>query len=253
MPRTKPQKAMPRLSRRMLLWVIPLVLVAVFIVLTRSPLTRTLAEPRIEKLLGAELESSSIVIGLDGSLIVNDAVLSAPGVPGEAAQLLTVDRLHADIGWWGVLTGAPRVSAVRFDRPVARISVHKDSAELNIATLRLPSTTGGAIDTLPRIEAHDGIIQLGEHDDSGHSETRKSVRVDGTLSPSGEPGTVGGYVIRLDSTDDSALSGCMVPSLRSCRSTASRASSDSPTAEAFSRYSAISCSRSSTSPSSISP
>jgi len=204
--RTKSQKAMPRLSRRMLLWVIPLVLLCGFIVLTRSPLTRRLIEPRIERLIGAELDSSSVVIGLDGSLIINNAVLTVPGVAGEAGELLRVDRLRAKVDWWGVLGGTPRLFWVRFDHPVARISVDRDSAELNFASCRLPGSEGGAIDELPRIEVHDGIIQLGEHDASGWYESLKSVRVDGTLAPSGEVGTVGGYVIRLDSTEDSTLS-----------------------------------------------
>jgi len=182
----------------------PIVVVLLVVVLTQTPLFGWFLLPRVERAIGGGVEAQRVRLRLDGSIELTGVRMTAPGVRGAAAVFLEVDRLRARPRWLATLFGSPSLRAIEFERPVARVSVESGAGTLNVASLR--GSGGGGWDRMPSISAEDGRLEFGEHDAAGDYTVLKKVRVDGTLTPSGDPQMRGGYVVRLDGTAGSQLS-----------------------------------------------
>lgn len=199
--------ARPRWWRRFkwtlrILVVLPLILLAVALVLMRSPMVGRLVSEQVRLLTGGEWSAARTVITLNGQLLVTDLTLRAPGVPGPAGQLLAADEAIADIDWvqvpplsWfsGSAQGGasrPLVSVIRLTRPVIRVSQSMDDESVNLTALKpggSPAASGGvtAID-LPRVDVIEGRIEFAEHSPRREAYDALNVLpINGSLLPAG--------------------------------------------------------------------
>lgn len=183
---------------------VPLLLIAAFFVLTRSPLTGAILLPRLSAALNVAIEADSVYVRLNGVLVLEGVRCRIPGVDGPAGLVAQVEKLSADVDWPSTLRGAARVREVDLIQPVIRISQSITNEELNIERFRLlegprrviparPGAPPPPLD-LPRVLATDGAIELCEHAD-GVFTVLKRLPVDGMLTPA--PGGERGYVVAL--------------------------------------------------------
>jgi hypothetical protein len=179
-----------------LMIVIPLTLIAAAIVLTHSPLTRMLILPAVGAASGLTVDADSVHISRDGTVVMDRAVFSIPGVPGEPGRFLRIARVEADMDWWRTATGRPMVTAVRMIDPVLVVSQSTEDGSLNIGSVPVPAGRPGGME-LPGILATNVGLELGEHGKNGYR-TLKRIRMDGSLVPvKGQPGL---YAVELTET-----------------------------------------------------
>lgn len=152
---------MPRWLRLAL--IVTLAVGGVYWLLTDSFVTRWIVLAQAEGLVGGPVRASSVELRRDGTVVIEDAEVRAPGVPGEAGAAFQVERLEARLDYWSVFSGEPKVYSVRLVKPLARLSQSWDDGSLNVAALAGGSGGGGVPRTLPTIVVEDGAIELGEH------------------------------------------------------------------------------------------
>jgi hypothetical protein len=180
-----------RWRRRVL--VAAVLLLGVWLLFTRSPLTRTLVLKRLGDQIGARLEARAVTIGADGSLIIDDLRGIAPGVKGPAAVFVEAKRVTAHLSGADAILGTLTIRSIEIDSPVIRISQSIDSEKLNLGTLRIPSIEGGGGANVPEILVHDGRVELGEHNDESYT-MLKRIDIDGAVVPAPDR-AAGGYVV----------------------------------------------------------
>jgi len=170
-PATKPpkphRKARKRVRRVRALLIAMLVLVASYYLLTQSFVTRLVMSAIASRLAGGDASAKSVKVTPGGRLIVDGAVLRAPGVPGQAGEVFSVNHLEATFNWKSLLSGSPIVYQIDLDRPVARISQSVDDGSVNIASLDPPKGKGKGLKNVPRVIVRGGVIELGEHSSTG--------------------------------------------------------------------------------------
>ncbi|MFN0133620.1 MAG: hypothetical protein ACKVW3_13970 [Phycisphaerales bacterium] len=165
------------------------------VLLTNSPLTKSLVIPRIESALGVSVSARRAFVTAGGTLVLDDARLKIRGVSGPAAEFLSVRRLEVDIDW----RAGGAIRAARIIEPALLLSQSLDDSSLNIAALRLPS--GGGSGPIPSISLARATITIGEHRRDQFTPLR-SVRVDGKLVP--DPAAPGAYRFDLRQTSADA-------------------------------------------------
>ncbi len=174
---------------------VPLLMLVALVVITRSPLTRSIVLPQLEAATNLDITAEKVYVRANGRLVMDGAEFRIPRLPGPAGSLLRVDRLTADVDWGDAIFGSARVREITFERPVFRVSQSLIDETLNLAYIETPDrppSSGGRVQ-LPRIVARDGEIQLGEHNQARFT-LLKSLPVEGllTAAPRGERGyTVG--------------------------------------------------------------
>lgn len=134
-----------------------------YFLLSKSFLTREVVLSQLGVLLGGTIEAKAVRVDTSGVLVIEDATLRVPGVPGEAAEAFTVRKLTAHVELGSVLSGTPVVRRVELDGPVARISQSVDDRSVNLAGLKVRSMGGGGKLVVPVLVVRDGVIELGEH------------------------------------------------------------------------------------------
>ena len=135
-----------------------------YLLATRSFLTRAVVMGQIGSLLGGEADAESVVVDLDGHVTIRRATLRAPGVEGTGGVVFSIARLRADFEIGSVLRGDPVVHSIELDNPVARISQSIDDGSVNLAALHPKKLRpGGGVKVVPRVLVRDGVIELGEH------------------------------------------------------------------------------------------
>lgn len=167
-----------------------------FIALTQSPLTRRLAMPYIRAATPLPIDCDSVRIGLNGSIVLGGLTLRAPGVMGEAGEVLRVRAVKVGMDWASLARGSARVGRVTLVEPRVRVSQDLEGVGFNLAPLvtNMPSG-GGAIERVPEVRVQRGTIELGEHDASGYRLLR-ATRMDGSLEP--DPTGPGGAMLKLE-------------------------------------------------------
>ncbi len=166
--------------RRRLLWTAAvLVLLAGSVYLARGPIIRSVALAAAGSALNADVSADAVRAGMDGTLVILDGSLRAPGVRGPAGEVIAFDRLEADLDWSSLIWGPPVVRRIELDGPVVRISQSVDSGDLNVEPM-LPSRRRDADGSgpgagsgstpaprramvVPQIFLRDGVIEIGEH------------------------------------------------------------------------------------------
>jgi hypothetical protein len=204
-------------------------LVIVFLLLTRSPITRQLVLPVLGNMIGAQIEARSVEIRPDGTLIINDMRARAPGVAGPAGIFAEAKRVVARTSPRDLLTGRATLVELRLEEPVIRVSQSIDDERLNIAKLKLPDVAGpgnrgsgpahgtdapAVSMRVPLIFVERGRLELGEHDATAYR-MLKRIDIAGAVTPS-PTGERGGYDVSFRQLSESegpfAISGEISPS-----------------------------------------
>lgn len=181
---------------------IPLFLVLLLAVLTQTVLLKRLVLPPLESALGVRIEAEWVYVGRGGDLVMRGVRVRDPAVAGPAGTMVQIGGLRADVDWWSVVRGRPRLSEVRLVDPLVRLSQSVDDETLNVASLfrAAGGTAAGPIAPmeLPRIVGTRIALELGEH----HAQTYtilKRLNLEGTLVPMAGGGNRR-YDIRLHET-----------------------------------------------------
>ncbi|MEL7472336.1 MAG: hypothetical protein AAGK04_03390, partial [Planctomycetota bacterium] len=143
-------------------------------VLTQTGVTKALVLPRVSGLIAAPVEAERVRFQPDGTLVIDAALVRAPGVEGEAGAFLAIDRLDAKLRWGALLTGRVVVDRLTLVRPEVTLSQHRETGRLNVGGLALASgkeSVGAPV--LPEIAIEGGAIVLGEHDDETFTTLRR--------------------------------------------------------------------------------
>jgi len=149
--------------------------------LARGALTRSLALSRLESALGYEAECSSAEILPSGHVSLPGLSLRAPGVDGEAGEILVARRVELAIDWTQALfSPSDAVTSVRLIDPVFRVSVDVESAELNLG-----SGGGGGASTpgaLPPVSVERARLVFGEHGEGWFAPLHE-IAISGSMRP----------------------------------------------------------------------
>lgn len=159
-------------------------------ILTDSFVTRWILLAQAEGLVGGPVRASSVELRRNGTVVIEDGEVRAPGVAGEAGVAFRVERLEARLDYWSVFSGEPKVFSVRLVKPVARLSQSCDDGSLNVAALASGGGGGSVPRTLPVIVVEDGAIELGEHGSKveGGYQLLRRVSVAGEVEQNAGPG-----------------------------------------------------------------
>ena len=142
--------------------ILALFLIGAYFALTQSALTRLIVMGQIGKLAGGNASASSVSVSPSGKVVIKNAKLRAPGVPGEAGTIVSVKRLEAEFEWMSLVSGTPVIHRIELDEPVARVSQSVDDGTVSFAALKPPKTTTPPTE-VPKIIVRGGVIELGEH------------------------------------------------------------------------------------------
>ena len=173
-------------------------LIAVVLILTRSPLATRLIVPRLSDMTSTPIEADRVYVGLDGSVVLEGATFFVPGMsrptetPGPEARFFEVERAVVWMNWGSLFSGMPVVETIELERPLFRLSHAQESGRLNIAGLSFLMQDAGLGDVpdtfhLPVLNASDGVIEIGEHGGEGYA-ALKRIPVEGDLVPIALPG-----------------------------------------------------------------
>lgn len=150
----------------------PLGLVGLTIGLLQTPAAAWLVEPILASQTGMRVRTGSVRISPTGTVVITNGRLMAPGVPGVAGQVLSIDRVEARIDWSATLRGSPGLKEVRLLGPELRLSQDVRTGVLNAAAFKLLSGGRGGGAT-PTVEVQRGVIELGEHDGDRYTRLRR--------------------------------------------------------------------------------
>lgn len=134
-------------------------------------------------MLGMEVRADRVVIDPDGAIVMHGVVMRAPGVAGEAGEVVRLRWLRAEMDWSGLFGGGPVARSIEVRGEVLRVSEDATTGVLNIASLdlfRVASKRGAML--LPTILASDIELELGEHDGLAYRVLRR-IGVEGSLEP----------------------------------------------------------------------
>lgn len=195
---TPPRPASPRAGQRRRRLRIGLILLALGllllpILLTRSPLVKTIVLPRIEAQLGAKVSASRVVIEPDARVVASDLIIRIPDLSGPASSLLTAERVEIASSWRDLLSGSGEFREMTLTRPRLRITRDTDTGEINLGKLKIPSTGLRPAAPAPRVIVRDGEVELGEQSGGRYSPLR-TLRVEGSAIPTPDP-EGSGYVL----------------------------------------------------------
>jgi hypothetical protein len=141
---------------------------AIVLVAGRHTLFRAVLTSRVESALGVELAGAKFFASLNGTMTVQDVVLRAPGIEGEAGVVMSAERFSAKVDFVGLLSGAgtKAITNVSAYRPVIRVSQHAVLGSMNIDPIIRASSIGvggaGAV-YLPDVEVVEATLEFGEH------------------------------------------------------------------------------------------
>ncbi|MGD1915916.1 MAG: hypothetical protein ACFCBV_07000 [Phycisphaerales bacterium] len=196
-----------------------------------TPVAGVLIRPKLERELGVETSGGSLRLDLGGDVIIRNVTFSVPestngnGPKGDAARFLIVKRGQVLLWWRGKVRGQSLVRRVEvFDADVV-LSKPLDDFDLNILGIEPPAPKPGTTPApLPSIVVHKASVLLGEHNADGDvfelrtlpmvaslrasqeelgaydvtafedpslSTSRKPLRFQGRLSPTGFSGDLG--------------------------------------------------------------
>ncbi len=175
---------------------VPLLVLVALLVVARSPLTRSLVIPELERATNLSIDADAVFVRADGRLVMDGVRFRIPTVAGPAGLVLQVERLSAAVDWGSLISGPARVREVSLIGPVLRISQSVADGWPNVAAIKPPAAPpgGGSGMVLPRVLARDGSIEFGEHA-GGRFTLLKRLPVEGRLTPA--PRGQAGYAVGL--------------------------------------------------------
>jgi hypothetical protein len=193
-PKTEPTKtpAGPKRKRRWVrrlviaLIVIPVLLVVTVLIIGQTPVIKAFIEPALESQLGVDVQTRSIKLRPNGTIIINDAVFVADSIDGKAGELIEIERAVINVDWGSLMRRAGvQVTSIVIEEPTVRVSQDSDTGTLNLAQLKFsPGDGGGAT---PSIDLRDGTIEIGEHADGSYT-ALKIMSMEGRIDPADADG-----------------------------------------------------------------
>tara|TARA_R110000782_G_scaffold24264_3_gene62765 strand:- start:18317 stop:22597 length:4281 start_codon:yes stop_codon:yes gene_type:complete len=141
------------------------------LILLQTPAAAWFVEPILAAQTGMDVQTGSVRVSPFGTVVITDARLSAPSIPGVAGQVLEVDRVVARIDWTATLAGSPGLKALRMTGPVLRLSQDSETGVLNAAAFKMLGGGGGG--SLPRVSIQRGTIELAEHTGEQYTPLRR--------------------------------------------------------------------------------
>lgn len=193
-PKTEPTKTAtePKRKRRWVrriiiaLILIPLILVVTVMIVGQTGVMKALVEPALASQLGVNVETRSIKLGPNGTIIINDAVFTSETIDGKAGELIEVEQAVIYVDWGALTQGrGVQISSIVIDEPTLRVSQDNDTGMLNLAELQFSSSDGGG--ATPSIELRDGTIEIGEHADGTYT-ALKVMTMEGRIDPADADG-----------------------------------------------------------------
>lgn len=193
-PKTEPTntsqkpKRKRRWVRRVIIAVlaIPVVLIVTVFIIGQTGAVRSFVEPALESQLGVDVETRSIKLAPDRTIVINDAVFTAPSIDGKAGELIEIDRAVINVDWGAFVRGrGVQISSIEIDRPTLRVSQDSETGKLNLAQLKFESDGGGG--ATPSINLRNGTIEIGEHAD-GQYHALKVMSMEGRIEPADTKG-----------------------------------------------------------------
>lgn len=151
--------------------IVPLALVGLVLVLLQTPAAAWFVEPILASQTGMAVETGSVRVSPVGTVVITDARLSAPEIPGQAGRVLDVDRVVARIDWSSTLAGSPGLKALRLTGPELRLSQDSETGVLNAAAFKMFGGDGGG--PTPRVSIQRGTIELAEHNGTAYTPLRR--------------------------------------------------------------------------------
>lgn len=167
-PAPKPRR---RLKKRWAL-IVPLGLVAAVLFALQTPAAKWIVEPLLRSQTGMEVGTGSVRVSPVGNVTITHARFDAPGVPGLAGRVLSVERIRARIDWASTLRGSPGLKSLHLFGPELRLSQDVDTGVINAAAFKLFGGGGGGGPT-PRVSIDRGAIELGEHRGADYTALRR--------------------------------------------------------------------------------
>lgn len=186
----QPASATPpkKRKRRLWLWItLGLLIVApptLWVVGTRSFVTRKTILSLASSRTGAEITASSVVVELDGTVILRNAKARSPHVTGDGGLLFSADRVEIQIEWGSLFDSVPRFTSVLLDSPLLRVSQDTADGSLNVDCLQVNTPTGPTkLGQPPKLTITGGVLELGEHLDGSYTSLRR-LDVEGSVKRS---------------------------------------------------------------------
>ncbi len=180
----KPPKKPPIKRRRWLRIVLlvliglPLLLGGTVLIVGQTAVMKAVVEPILASQLGVGVETGSIKLGPDGTIVIRNAVFASDGIDGDAGRLIEIDRAVINLDWGSMLGGGVQISSIEIDRPRVRVSQDSASGRLNLAELNFKQDGGGG--PTPAIEVRNGLLEIGEHQ-GGAYRVLKTMSVQGRI------------------------------------------------------------------------
>ncbi len=192
-PKPSPTRVRSRRRRGLLGLLALAILVGLPIALTRSPLTKLILLPGLSSQLGARVRAERIVIEPDATVVITGLEILARGLPPPQGEILAAERVEVRTTWASILSGAPLIREMIFDRPRLRISRDAGTGSINLDAIDIPLSDAGPSQPLPRFFVQGGTIELGEHT-AGDYEVLRTLAVQGSIRPTPDPEHLG-YVV----------------------------------------------------------
>jgi hypothetical protein len=147
----------------------------------RGTIVRTIVLRDLAALTGGDVTAERVVLRTDGTLVLENPVVRAPGVAGEGGVVFSASRIEAEIDLGGAARGQPRLRSVLLDAPVARLSQSTVDGTLAAGSLRPTAAPSGRL-TIPTVVVRAGVVELGEHDNAGGYVALRQVPVAGEVA-----------------------------------------------------------------------
>ncbi len=144
---------------------------------TRSPLTRWAIMRAIEKSVPLDASCASVRIGVDGIVRIKNLRVGDRDHP--AGAILEVPLCLIDVDWSTLFSSQVRVRDITLDDALVRVSIARDTGDLNLQPLFAISGGGGDFD-VPGVVLHEARVEFGEHD-AGGFELLEELVLDGQL------------------------------------------------------------------------
>ncbi len=193
----KPVQKPVRKWRKRLVWVgliSPLGIVAGVLIVGQTSLMKIIVEPILEDQLGVDVTTGSIRLMPTGEIVIQDAVCKADTIDNRAGSLIQMEQATIWVNWLGVINGRNQVKSIQIVRPTVRVSQDVESGVLNLAALKFKKGSGGGV--TPAMEIKNGILEIGEHDQSGYR-LLKELSIQGRLSEQTDSGVSGFEFVAL--------------------------------------------------------